>query len=237
MSRPVGTGEWVDLSQPMYEEMPRALPESEVCFTPQYIQTGPPESAVRITHLTLSTHVGTHVDAALHFLPGGRAIEEYPVDAFVGPGVVIDARRDGVVPVTRAEIEAMDPDVREGDIVFFCFGYGRRFGTPAYRDHPYLGDDTAGWLVERGVKLIGVDTTTPDLGGAHRPRDYAYPVHMTLLPRDILIIEHLGPRLEELIGRRVEVNAVPLPIRGGDGAPAPVIARAVSDVVPSEENR
>lgn len=235
MSRPVGTGEWVDLSQPMYEDMPRAVPESEVCFTPQLLPTGPPGTKVRITNVLLSTHVGTHIDAALHFLPDGKAIEQYPVDAFVGPGIVIDARREGVVPVTLAEIEAMNPDVREGDIVFFCFGYGRRFGTEEYRDHPYLGDDLAVWLAERGVKMVGVDTTTPDLGGKHRPPDYPYPVHMTLLPRDILIVEHLGPRLEELAGRRVEINAVPLPIRGGDGAPAPVIARPVSDS--HEENR
>jgi arylformamidase len=223
------TAGWVGLNQPIYEGMPRASERSAVRIEPEHlIGTGPPESAVRITHLTLSSHVGTHVDAALHFMPDGRSIDQYPVEAFTGAGVVIDVPREGVVPVTRDEVEVLDPDVREGDIVLFRFGYGSRFGTPGYADHPYLGEDTAHWLVERGVRMIGVDTPTPDLGGAHRPPGYAFPVHMILLSRDILIIEHLGPDLARLAGRRVEVVAVPMPVRGADGAPAAVLARPVS---------
>jgi len=218
---------WVGLNQPFYEGMPRASERSEVRMVPEHLGLGPPGSAVRITHLTLSTHVGTHVDAALHFLPDGRSIDQYPLETFTGPGVVIDVPREGVVAVTRDEVEAVEPDVREGDIVLFHFGYGHRFGTPGYVDHPYLAEDTAQWLVERGVRMIGVDTPTPDLGGAHRPPGYAFPVHMTLLPRDILIIEHLGADLAQLAGRRVEVVAVPMPVRGADGAPATVLARAV----------
>ena len=205
--------------------MPVASSKSQVRIEPEYLDDGPPSAAVRITHLTLSSHVGTHVDAALHFVPGGRSIDQYPAERFIGPGVVIDVPREGVVEVGRAEVEALAPDVREGDIVFFHFGYGARFGTPEYRNHPYLAEDTALWLVEKGVRMIGVDTTTPDLGGAHRPPGYHFPVHMALLPRDILIIEHLGPELGRLAGRRIEVMAVPVPIRGADGAPAAVVAR------------
>ncbi|MGE4009264.1 MAG: hypothetical protein AB7F12_25410 [Pseudonocardia sp.] len=58
-----------------------------------------------------------------------------------------------------------------------------------------------------------------------------YPAHMAPLPRDIAIVEHLGPRPEGPAGRLVEIDAVPLPIR--DGAQAPVIARAI----PDEETR
>lgn len=219
---------WIGLNQPFYEGMPRASERSEVRIVPEHLDMGPPGSAVRITHLTLSTHVGTHVDAALHFLPDGRSIDQYPLEQFTGPGVVIDVPREGVVPVGRAEVEALEPDVREGDIVLFHFGYGRRFGTPDYVHHPYLAEDTAHWLVDRGVRMIGVDTPTPDLGGAHRPPDYPFPVHVALLARDILIIEHLGADLALLAGQRVEVIAVPMPVRGADGAPATVLARAVT---------
>ena len=216
---------WVGLNQPLYEGMPRASERSEVRFEPEHLDDGPPEASVRITHLTLSSHVGTHVDAALHFIPGGRSIDQYPVEAFTGPGVVLDVAREGVVPVTRADVEGAD--VREGDIVLFHLGYGHLFGTPGYADHPYLAADTADWLVEKGVRLIGVDTPTPELGGKHRPPGYPFPVHMTLLSRDILIIEHLGANLAQLAGHRVEVTAVPMPIRGADGAPASVLARVV----------
>ncbi|OLT15466.1 hypothetical protein BJF78_01945 [Pseudonocardia sp. CNS-139] len=85
----------------------------------------------------------------------------------------------------------------------------------------------ADWVVDNGVRMIGVDTPTPELGGKHRTPEYTFPVHMTLLPRDILIIEHLGANLAQLVGHRVEVTAVPMPIRGADGAPASVLARVV----------
>lgn len=217
---------WVSLNQPIYEDMPRASERSVVRIEPEHLAgVSPPDAAVRITHLTLSSHVGTHVDAALHFMPGGRAIDEYPVSAFTGTGVVVDVPRDGVVAVTRNDMEALAPDVRDGDIVLFHLGYGHRFGTPGYADHPYLTEDTAEWLVERGVRMIGVDTPTPDLGGAHRPPGFGFPVHMALLGRDILIIEHLGANVARLAGERVEVVAVPMPVRGADGAPAAVLAR------------
>jgi kynurenine formamidase len=233
VSRPTG---WVGLNQPLYEGMPRASECSAVRIEPEdLVGTGPPEAAVRTTHLTLSAHVGRNVDAALHFMPDGRSIDQYPVEAFTGPGVVIDAPREGVVPVTRDEVEALDPDVHEGDIVLFHLGYGHRFGTPGYADHPYLGEDTAHWLVERGVRMIGVDTSTPDLGGVHRPPGYPFPVHMILPSRDILIIEHLGAGLAQLAGQRVEVVAVPVPVRGADGAPAAVLARAVPGTTEGED--
>lgn len=219
------TAPWVDLAQPMYEDMPRALEATQVRFVPHPVDDGPPEASIRITHLTLSSHVGTHVDAALHFLPDGRSIDQYPAGDFTGPGIVLDVAREGVVPLDRPELEERAPDVRPGDIVFFGFGYGARFGTPGYVDHPYLTADAAAWLVERGVRMIGVDTPTPDLGGAHRPVGFGFPVHMTLLRHDILIFEHLGPELARLGDRRVEIVAAPLPIRGADGAPARVLAR------------
>ena len=76
--------------------------------------------------------------------------------------------------------------------------------------------------------MVGVDTITPDLPGAHRPADYHFPVHMRLLGAEVLIMENVGPGVAELVGRRVEVVAVPLPIRGADGSPVMALAREVA---------
>jgi kynurenine formamidase len=123
------------------------------------------------------------------------------------------------------DIEAAAPDVRPRDIVFFAFGYGRRFNEPSYPDHPYLGLDVLQWLIDQQVRIVGVDTVSPDLPGGHRPADYQVPIHMGLLGREILIVENLGPRLTELASSRVEVIIAPLPVVGADGAPAVVLAR------------
>jgi arylformamidase len=219
--------DWINLSQPLFNEMPRAQAHGDVSFWVDERRTDTTSGPVvtRITHMNMAAHVGTHVDAAIHFVPGGRTIDQYPQEAFTGPGVVLDVRRDGVVALGADELRAGGPEIRAGDIVLLYFGYAERFRDPGYVEHPYLATDAAEWLVDRGVRMVGVDTVTPDLPGEHRPPDFDFPVHMRLLSQDVLIMENLGPGLGRLAGRRVEVTAIPLAIEGGDAAPVVPIAR------------
>lgn len=219
---------WVGLSQPLYEGMPGAKTHGHISIRVEHFPIGPPEADVRLTHLAMATHMGTHVDAPLHFLAGGKAIDEIPLEAFCGPGTVLDVQREGVVALEREELEAVGQDVRSGDVVLLHFGYAERFGRPEYADHPYLSEGAADWLLERGVRMVGVDTVTPDLPGAHRPDDYHFPVHMKLLGAEVLIMENVGPGIAALVGRRLEVLAVPLPVQGADGSPVMALAREVS---------
>lgn len=211
----------VDLSQPYFDGMSTSHAHGTPSFTARTLDTanGYP---IAITHIAMSAHMGTHVDAPRHFFPDGAAIDQYGIERFHGQGVVIDVRRTGVVPVTAADLAGVD--IRPGDFVLLCFGYGGLFGTPDYADHPYLDVDVADLLVERRAVLLGVDVLTPDMPESARSPDFHWPVHHRLLAEDILIIENLGPGLTDLIGQRVEVTAAPLAIRGADGAPARVTA-------------
>lgn len=78
------------------------------------------------------------------------------------------------------------------------------------------------WLIDLQASMIGVDFVTPDMPFHIRKPEFQYPVHRGLLSREILIIENLN--LEAVAGRRLYVEAFPLPIRGGDAAPARVSA-------------
>ncbi len=222
--------EWVDLSQPLFNGMPGASVHGRPRFWVDEIDVPNDrgELTARITHLEMAAHIGTHVDASSHFVRGGRTIAEYPLDAFAGPGVVLDVRRDGVQALTAAELEAAQPQIRSGDIVLLWFGYAQRFRDPAYVDHPYLSVDAADWLVARGVRMVGVDTITPEVPNGHRPEGFDYPVHQRLLGREILIVENLGPGLSRLAGRRIDFRAAPFAIEGGDGSPIVPLARAVA---------
>lgn len=219
---------WLNLMQPITEDIPRSHSKTQIRIEPIFVDAGPPEARPRTTRLELSSHVGTHVDAAVHFIPGRRTIDEYPIELFRGEGIVLDARREGAVAVTRSEIEALGADIRPGDFVFFHFGYGRRFRQPDYFDHPYLAEDVATWFRDMGVRMVGSDTPTPDMPGQYRPAGYAMPVHMTLLSAEILIIENLSADLAALAGMRVEVFASPLPIVGADGSPLTIFARPIA---------
>ena len=72
-----------------------------------------------------------------------------------------------------------------------------------------------------------MDVTTPDLPGTHRPEGFGFPVHRALLGNGVLIIENLGAKLELFAGRRVEVIAMPLPIKDSDASPISVLVKDI----------
>jgi kynurenine formamidase len=219
---------WQDLTQPFHPSIPGSpsLPSPELETIRRVEADG-----MNVQRYSAPTHVGTHVDAPRHFLADGPTIDEYPLERFAGSGVVLDVERDAAEEIPLADVEAAAADaggVRSGDIVFLRTGWGRRFDDhDAYQRYPWLAADVADWLLERDVKLLGVDTISPDRPRAMRPDGWdAYPLHRTLLPADILIMEHLY--LEDVAGQRLEIVGFPMKLAGGDGAPVRVGARTLS---------
>lgn len=216
---------YYDLTQPFHGEMPHsaALPSPEL-ETLRRVE----DEGTNVQRYSAPTHVGTHVDAPLHFVPDGTTIDEIHLERFAGAGVVLDLERDGPEEISLAAVQAAAADiggVEPGDIVFVRTGWGRHFeDDETYQRYPWLADDVGEWLLEREVKLLGVDTISPDRPRAMRPEDWdAYPIHRTLLPEGVLIAEHLY--LEEVAGQRLELFGFPMKLRGGDGAPIRMVGR------------
>lgn len=155
----------------------------------------------------MGTHVGTHIDAPAHMLPGGKTIDQFPPETFAGEAVC----------VTGFDLAALEAaGVQAGGIVLFYTGMSERYNDPAYfTDYPVMSEDTAAWLVKKQVKLVGLDTCSAD----NTP---GFPVHKKLLGADILIIENLT-NLAQLAGKRCRLTALPLKL-SLDAAPARVIA-------------
>lgn len=115
--------------------------------------------------VTLSTHSGTHVDAPAHYGPAehgrARTIDEVPLEWCYGEGVLLDFRgHDRVRGITRADVEAeldrIGHTLRPLDIVLVMTGTDLR--QPGYENrHPGLRVDATEFLVDQGVKLIGID--------------------------------------------------------------------------------
>lgn len=165
--------------------------------------------------LETGMHAGTHVDAPRHFLDGGKTVEDYPPDRFVGRGRLIDARASR--PIDEACLDGIE--LCPGDIALVWTGWSARFGTPAYYrldDVPYCTEAFAQRLLACGVKVVGFDTPSPDAA--------PHPVHRLLLGRDVPILENLAD-LAGLVGARsFEVLAFPLRI-GAEGSPIRVVAK------------
>lgn len=216
--------EWTSLAQPLFTGMPAPVNTGEVVFSATERALGE-QCTVRVSRLEMAAHVGTHVDAANHFIPSGRSIDQYDTTTFTGSCVVLDVRTDSPSALARTELAAVGDGVEPGDIVLFYFGFGDKYGTQAYRRHPYLSVEAAEWLVERQVKLVGFDLMTPDMPEPLRPRGFDWPVHQILLGNDVLVMENLSAALAEFVGQRLEISAVPMPIRGADGAPCVPVVR------------
>jgi kynurenine formamidase len=185
----------------------------------------------RSTFLGISTQVGTHVDAGAHVEPDGWTIDQIDLQRLIGPGVLIDVRsKTADDPVTPADLEKYK--INEGDILLFYFSYHPPKEGELY-SQSYLTDETARWLVSRGVKCIG--SNTPGLENFKRGvaqhwtdpdnQKVAWPVHKILLSHHIPIVEGLV-NLDSLVGRKFRFVALPLKILGVDGSPVRAIAFA-----------
>lgn len=211
----------LDLSQTIRAGMPKihVLPDVEFHSVRRIAQGHP----LNISEIKIATHAGTHVDAPWHFVDNGRTIEQVPLDQLCGDAVVIPIRRGPGEEIPAADFDASPEPVRPGDIVFLSTGWGAKFEEPEYNVHPYLSEPAAQWLVDRKVKLLGVDMITVDMPASMRPQPFPYPIHHILLENDVLIIENLA-NLDRIEGRRVKVYAFPLGISGSDAGQARVVA-------------
>lgn len=218
---------WYDLTQPFHPEIPhsRGLP-SPAFETLKRVD----EDGVNVQRFETVTHVGTHVDAPLHFYSDGATIDELPLERFAGPGLVADVGQTEPGEIPLAEFRAAVDDaggLEAGDILLVRTGWGRYFDDEddeRYQRYPWLASEIAEWLVESEIKLLGVDTISPDKPRLLRAGEYnEYAHHRTLLAEGIPIAEHLF--LEEVAGKRLEIVGFPMKLRGGDGAPIRIGAR------------
>jgi kynurenine formamidase len=126
--------------------------------------------------VTLGTHSGTHVDAPIHYGPArsghARTITEVPLRWCFGPGVRLDMTHKGAGDgITAADLEAelarIDYQLQPLDIVLVMTGASANFDKPGYEQtHPGLRRSATEFLVDAGVKLIGIDAW-----GIDRPFD------------------------------------------------------------------
>lgn len=172
-------------------------------------------ASYNVTRLDMGAHTATHVDAPAHFLPGGRGVDALDLDALVGPARV--AEFDQTRGITAADLEAAGIPAGTERLLL------KTPNSRLWRSHPgafyrdFVGVTAGGarWLVQRGVRLVGIDYLsiegTDDIySGA--------PVHHVLLEAGVIILETLN--LSAVEPGEYTLLCLPLNIPGADGAPA-----------------
>jgi arylformamidase len=174
------------------------------------------DAPFELSRLSLATHAGTHVDAPSHFVAGGASVDQLPLEILLGKARVVELLvRERV---DRADLEALDlrDDLR---VLLKTRMSGLLLKPGCHQDHVHLSGDAALYLVQAGIKLVGIDYLSVDRFGSTD-----FPAHRALLGAGVVVIEGLD--LSEVEPGEYEMACLPLRLAGGDGAPARVVLRA-----------
>lgn len=205
----------IDLSYPITAGMPVFPGDPEVRVKQISSIT---ESGYNVSHVEFGTHVGTHVDVPHHALFSDRAVDSIPMDALVGWAEVLDLSEKQIGrEITAADLNEFSDRIPEGSRVLIRTGWSNKFGEPEFfTDYYGISEGAAAWLTGRKVKLIGVEQPSIDIGGSSA-------VHKLLLMAGMVIIESLA-NLDSLTQSKVYLVALPINLKGLDGAPVRAIA-------------
>jgi arylformamidase len=202
-----------DVSVPLSPALPTfpGDPTFQMEFTHR-IADGQPYNVAR---MTLGTHAGTHVDAPYHFLADGSTVDHLPLEILMGKArVVAVSARD---KVDRTDLEALDlrDDIR---VLLKTRMSGQLRVSEFQEDFVYLTPDAASYLVQAGIKLVGIDYLSVE---KYQSKEFG--AHHTLLSAGVVIVEGLD--LSGVAPGEYEMTCLPLRIAGADGSPARVVLR------------
>lgn len=169
-------------------------------------------------HFSMYTHNSTHIDAPFHMIEGGKTLDQFTPEKFIGKGWVADVR-NAKAQITRDDMVEHRSRLESADFLLLNTGWDQKWNTQAYkRDFPVLSTDAAEWLMQFHLKGVGLDTISID------PVDsIEVPNHKIFLGNDVLIIENLT-NLDKLNNKSFTFSCLPLKFENADGSPVRAIA-------------
>lgn len=240
-----GAVEVVDLTAPLSERTPvlqlpppfantQAFSRTELS---RYDERGP---AWYWNDFSTGEHVGTHFDAPVHWVTGrdGVDVSQVPAPQLLAPAVVLDLSAESAAdPDFLLEVEhvqrweAEHGPLPDGGWLLYRTGWDARSSEQAaFLNADETGPHTPGisaacarWLAEQTPILgLGTETVGTDAGAAHS-FDPPFPCHSFLLGAGKYGLTQLQ-NLASLPATGAVLLAAPLPIVGGSGSPARVLA-------------
>ena len=172
--------------------------------------------------LEIYSHAGTHMDAPVHFGISSQTIDQMEVSDFICENTwVLNLNH---VPnshlITLDDLGELTDQISEGDGLLLRTDWYKKIGTAEYREKlPRISEELAEFLVAKGLKILGVEP--PSVADVNNLAEVTR-IHQILLGH-VLIVEGLC-QLDTIQAPKVTFIALPLKIKGGDGAPCRAIA-------------
>lgn len=205
--------DWIDISVPLFNGMvgwPGDPP-----YHAEFASDMKRGDDYNLTRIATSVHIGTHMDAPLHFVDGAATIDQAPLDALIGPARVI--RIDDQHAVTAAEVERAA--VQPGERILFR----TRNSNHAWVDREFdkqfvaISPEAAELLAQIRPVFIGIDYLS--IGSF----DNGGPPHRSILGAGIWVVEGLD--LTRIEPGHYDMICLPIKLKGAEGAPARVVLR------------
>lgn len=169
-----------------------------------------------VTYIQMSAHTGTHIDSPKHFLMDGKSIDQLDLNILLGQVEVIEIE-NSVTIIDRSFLEKLARKNWPSRVFFKTNNSNRRLLENENFDTNFsaLSPGAASYLVEHGVRLIGIDYLSI------APFENGTDSHIVLLSNDVIVIE--GLNLADIQPGNYEMVALPILLDGADGAPARVL--------------
>jgi len=173
-----------------------------------------------VSMLNFGAHTGTHVDAPAHFIEGAAKVESLPLDALIGEATVIEVPAEATAIDEKFVQKNYTPGTERLLFKTRNSAFWNETKPQFHTDFTYLDLPAARWLVEQGIKLVGIDYLSIEKYGSEK-----HETHLALLSHSVVILE--GLNLTGIIPGKYELICLPLRLRSnkGDGAPARVVLR------------
>jgi arylformamidase len=167
-----------------------------------------------VSRLDLDVHTATHVESARHYLEGGEPIETVPLDAFVGPALVIDVGDADTIGPDELNAAAVSDGTER--LLLRTRNSGLLQPDQDFH-HDFVGLTLEGarWIANRGLRLVGTDYLSIQRFGDDPE------THRVVMRAGIAILEGLD--LSAVEPGAYRLTCLPLKLHGTEAAPARAI--------------
>jgi len=206
--------DWIDVSVPIHNGM-HTWPGDPPLYITTHVSTKKGD-VCNVSAIYTSSHMGTHMDAPLHFLDGAKSMDALPWDAVIGPARLVEIKDK--TAIKPAELKKLKPQAGER-LLFKTPNSARSWRKETFdKDFVYIAKEGAQYLVDCGVKTVGVDYLS--VGGFYKD---GIPTHHILLGAEVWIIEGLD--FSKVKPGNYDLICLPIKFQNGDGAPARCLIR------------
>jgi len=175
-----------------------------------------PDSPAHVSLFTLGAHTGTHLDAPMHFIAGGAPLEQLDLNVLVGPAQVVEIMGTPMIGLKELQSAGIDTDTERLLIKTDNTKRSLLSDSVFHRDYVGIASDGAQWLVDNGIKLVGLDYLSVGSYGEENVK-----THRILLGASVVLLESLD--LSSTAPGHYVLVALPPKLGGTEASPCRVV--------------